>query len=500
MSEQKVPIIKACNICKSFSGVKVLSDVNFELYPGEVHALVGENGAGKSTLVKIICGVHQPSSGEIYMDEKKVSIDSPHTARDLGIALIHQEPLTFPDLDVTENIFVGHTRQGSGMFIDWPGKYKEARKLLDSLGVKLNERARVKGMSIADQQMVEIVSALSQNARVIVMDEPTAAITSEEVKILFNIVRLLKRQGRALVFISHRLDEVKEISDRVTVLRDGEKISTCITEDVNKEQIIQMMIGRSMKEQIRKENADIGEVLLSVQDLTLPGDFRNISLEVRRGEIIGLAGLVGAGRSEVARAIFGVTKPQMGRIIVNGKEVKINSPLDAIRYKIAYVPEDRQHQGLLLPFAISVNMTFSIPKIISKLGWLKFKIEQSIVKDYTKKLRIKLRNEKQMVKELSGGNQQKVVLSKWLLTEPQILILDEPTRGIDVGAKAEVYHIINELAKQGKGILMISSEMPEILGLSDRVYVMREGKINGHFVKAEATDEKIMTAAAGYAV
>lgn len=497
MAEQKVPIIRTSGITKEFSGVQVLQKVDFDIYPGEVHALLGENGAGKSTLMKIVCGVYTPTAGEVYMNDQLVDISSPHMARDLGIALIHQEPLTFPDLDVTENIFMGHTRQDNSMFIDWTNMYREARRLLDALGVKLDVRAKVRGMSIADQQMVEIVSALSQNAKIIVMDEPTAAITSEEVKVLFSIIRVLQEQGRAIVFISHRLAEVKEISNRITVLRDGEKVRTCRIDEVSRDDIIQMMIGRSIKEQIQKEQTEIKQTLLSVKDITLAGTFRNVSLEVKSGEIVGLAGLIGAGRSEVARAIFGITPPDTGTIILNNTEAKIKSPRDAVEQGLAYVPEDRAQQGLFLPVRVSTNITFAVPKLISHFGWLKFRKERDVVLESIGKLSIRLRNEKQEVRQLSGGNQQKVVLSKWLLTEPQVLILDEPTRGIDVGAKAEVYQMINNLAKHGKGILMISSELPEILGLCDRIYVMREGRINGHFHRKDASDEKIMEAATG---
>lgn len=471
MSDQKTPYINATNISKSFNKVTVLQNIDFEIYPGEVHALVGENGAGKSTLVKVICGVHEPDTGHLEVDGKKVQIPDPNTARDLGIAFIHQEPLIFQDLDVTENIFVGHTRGSQGLFLNWPTMYEEAKTLLASLDVKLDAKAKTRGMSIADQQMVEIISALSQDAKVIVMDEPTAALTPGEVEHLFKIVELLKKQGKALVFISHRLDEVLAISDRTTILRDGEKVVTKMTNELTKTDIVKYMIGREMTELIVKEKTKIGEKLFSVENLTLKGTFKDITLDVKAAEIVGVAGLVGAGRSEVAQAIFGITPPDSGDIYIGEEKTRISCPKDAINQGIAYVPEDRQHQGLFLPFAVGKNMTYTAPEKISKIGWLQLKNENSIAEKFIKKLKIKLRIHKQPVKELSGGNQQKVVLSKWLLTEPQILILDEPTRGIDVGAKEEVYKIINELAKQGKAILMISSELPEIISLSDRVMV-----------------------------
>lgn len=495
MSDQTSPFIRATNISKSFSKVTVLQDVDFEIFPGEVHALVGENGAGKSTLVKVICGVHPPDRGSLVVDGKEEVIPDPNAARDLGIAFIHQEPLIFQDLDVTENIFIGHTRNTQGVFLNWPAMYNQAKILLASLDVKLDAKAKTRGMSIADQQMVEIISALSQDAKVIVMDEPTAALTPGEVEHLFKIVKLLKKQGKALVFISHRLDEVLVISDRTTILRDGEKVVTKMTKDLTKTDIVKFMIGREMTELIVKEKTKIGEKLFSVENLTLKGTFKNVTLDVKAAEIVGVAGLVGAGRSEVAQAIFGITPPDSGDIYINGEKTTIGCPKDAINHGVAYVPEDRQHQGLFLPFAVARNITYTAPEKISKKGWLKLKNENSIAKNFINQLKIKLRSRKQPVKELSGGNQQKVVLSKWLLTEPQILILDEPTRGIDVGAKEEVYKIINQLAKEGKAILMISSELPEIISLSDRVIVMKEGQITGRFDRSEVTDEKIMTAA-----
>ena len=495
MESGKKPLIETKKISKDFSGVCVLNKIDFSIYPGEIHAVVGENGAGKSTLMKIIAGVHLPSGGEILVNDKITEIPSPHAARGLGIALIHQEPLVFGDLDVTENIFVGHTRDNHGLFLDWKRMYTEAKGLLDSLEVHLNPRAKMKGMSIADQQMVEIISALSQNAKVIIMDEPTASLTPTEVATLFSIVTRLKEQGKAIVFISHRLDEVKSIADTITVLRDGELVGTKPAESLKKSDIIRMMIGREMSEMIQKDQTEKGQCAFSVKELVLSGVFRNISFEVREGEILGIAGLVGAGRSEVARSLFGLTPPEEGEIIVYGKSVKIKNPEDAIRYGIAYVPEDRQHEGLFLPYTVASNMTYATPGKISKNGFLSFSEERQATEKYKKELQIRFRSSNQRVKELSGGNQQKVVLAKWLMTEPKILILDEPTRGIDVGAKVEVYRMINDFASQGKAIIMISSELPEILSLSDNIIVMKEGHITGRFNRQSATDEKIMEAA-----
>lgn len=489
------PVISVAGVTKTFSGVTVLKNVDFDIYPGEVHALLGENGAGKSTLVKIISGVHTPTHGKIFLENRQVKIPNPHTARQLGIALIHQEPLTFPDLDVTENIFAGNTRDGRKALIDWKKKRQQARVLLDSLELKIDETAPVKGMPIADQQMVEITCALSTNAKVIIMDEPTAALSQGEVKTLFEIINKLKNQGKAIVFIGHRLEEIEAIADRVTVLRDGEKVGERFMRDINIDQIVQMMIGRTVKELIVKEEVEIGQIRLEVKNLSLPGKFENISLNVRSGEIVGMAGLVGAGRTDVCQAIFGILPAQSGEILIDGEPAEIKSPAQAISRGIALVPEDRAISGLLMPFTIERNMTFATLGQISKGGFVNSAKEDKVVDQYVKDLQIKLRDTNQEVRELSGGNQQKVVLAKWLMTQPEILILDEPTRGVDVGAKAEVYKLISILARSGKAILMVSSELHEILQLSDRVYVMCEGKMTGEFARHELNDERIMTAA-----
>ena len=495
MSETVTPIVSAKGIVKSFSSVVVLKDVDFDIYPGEVHALIGENGAGKSTLMKIISGVHAPTRGELLMDGRPVKFKSPHAARQAGIALIHQEPLTFQDLNVTENVFLGHTRGGNKPFINWKAKYEQTEALLSDLGVNMHAKDPVRGMSVADQQMIEITSALSQNAKVIIMDEPTAALSHGEVNTLFETVNRLKEQGKAIVFIGHRLEEIMEISDRITVLRDGEMIRECQKKDVTQDDLVQMMVGRTFKELIVKEDIPIGEELLRAENMTLPGRYHGVSISVRRGEIVGMAGLVGAGRSEVASAIFGTEPAMSGKVYVNGEEVRIKNPQDAMKHGIAMVSEDRARTGLLLPFSIKQNMTFAILKKICRGGFINTKKEKELVDKYIGYLSVKMRETDQPVKELSGGNQQKVVIAKWLLSEPDILILDEPTRGIDVGAKAEVYKLISELARQGKAILMISSEMQEILQLSDRAYVMCEGRITAELNRHELDSTSIMTAA-----
>ncbi|MDR2768229.1 MAG: sugar ABC transporter ATP-binding protein [Treponema sp.] len=490
------PVVIARGISKTFSGVRVLNEVDFDICSGEIHALIGENGAGKSTLVKIIGGVYSPTAGTLTVENEPVFFRNPHAARAAGIALIHQEPLTFQDLNVTENLYLGHTRGGGKPFINWSELYGKTDELLDTLGVKMRGHDPVRGMTIADQQMIEIASALSQNARVIIMDEPTAALSQGEVITLFDMIRRLKEQGRAIVFIGHRLEEILEIADRITVLRDGNLVGECPRNDATSDALVHMMINRSIKELIVKETVPIGDVLLETKGLSYPGQYENINIKVKQGEIVGMAGLVGAGRSEVASAIFGTQLALSGDIFIRGQKVRIKNPLQAMRKGVAMVSEDRARTGLVTAFAIKFNMTFAVlDRIATRLGFIKNKKEQELVARYGKYLNVKMRNTDQTVRELSGGNQQKVVIAKWLLTESEILILDEPTRGIDVGAKMEVYRLINELAKQGKAILMISSELPEILQLSDRVYVMCDGHVTAELNRDELDGNRIMAAA-----
>jgi ABC-type sugar transport system ATPase subunit len=486
----------AKGVSKTFSGIYVLRDVDFDICPGEIHALVGENGAGKSTLVKIIGGVYSPAEGQVLVDGKPVRFKNPHDARQTGIALIHQEPLTFQDLNVTENLYLGHTRGKGNPVINWNELYRKTDELLESLDMHMRSRDPVRGMTIADQQMIEIACALSQNAKVIIMDEPTAALSHGEVTTLFSMIERLKEQNKAIVFIGHRLDEILQIADRITVLRDGKLVGECLKNEADQDTLVHMMINRTFKELIVKETVPIGDVLLETQGLSYPGQYHDISLKVRRGEIVGMAGLVGAGRSEVASAIFGTQPALSGDIFIKGERVSIKNPSQAMEKGISMVSEDRARTGLVTAFSIKYNMTFAVlRRIISKLGFVQQKKEDELVDRYVKYLNVRMRDASQTVRELSGGNQQKVVIAKWLLTESDILILDEPTRGIDVGAKAEVYKLINELAKQGKAILMISSELPEILQLSDRVYVMCEGHITAEFKRDELDSKRIMTAA-----
>jgi len=499
MMTDQAPILRTEDIGMAFGGVYVLKGIDFEIRPGEIHGLIGENGAGKSTLLKIIAGIHQPKEGQILLRDEAVQVPNPQAAISLGIALIHQEPLIFPDLDVAENIYIGRqpTRKGLGQ-VDWRSMYKHSVEILESLGVELDPHTKVRGLSIADQQMVEMAGALSQDAQILLMDEPTAALTPSEVEDLFAIIRRLREQGTAIVFISHRLEEVFELCDRITVLRDGEYIGERRPEETSTDEIIQMMVGRPLSALYEKGEHEVGGTpLLQVEGLSRIRKFDGISLSVHAGEIVGLAGLVGAGRTDVARALFGDLGIDRGTIKIDGKPVKITKPREAMAYGMIYVPEDRQHSGLLMQMDVVKNMTLAVIERISSRGWLRENVERETSEEYVTKLRISLRDLAQPVRELSGGNQQKVVLSKWLMTEPRILLLDEPTRGIDIGAKSEVHRLIGDLAAQGMAILLISSELPEILAMCDRVIVMREGEITGHFSKDDMTAEGVIAAATG---
>ena len=488
-------ILELKNMTKRFSGVEVLHEVCFSLRPGEVHALLGENGAGKSTLVKVMTGVHQPDKGEIYLDGKFVSFADTRESRQMGIAAIYQELSLFPDLDVAENIFVGRQPLAAGGRIDWRKLYADAGNLLESLGVRLDLKQKARSLSIAQQQMVEIARAFSINARILIMDEPTSSLTLNEVADLFRLVRRLREEGTAIVFISHRLEELFELADRVTIMRDGSYVDTRLLKDVTRDDLIRLMVGRTITDLFPKQDVKSGEVVLKVENLARAGSFRDVSFELRQGEILGMAGLVGAGRTNVARAIFGVEPATAGKIQIAGREVVITSPQQAIKLGLAYVPEDRQLHGLIPAMPITSNISLPTLFKYAQRGWLQDKVERKATYDAALQMEVRANNIWQMARELSGGNQQKIVLAKWLSTKPRILILDEPTRGIDVGTKAAVHALMSKLASEGMAILMISSELPEILGMSDRVLVMREGHITAHFSRAEATQEKIISAA-----
>ena len=489
------PLIAARGISKSFAGIEVLRDIDLDLARGEIHALLGENGAGKSTFAKIIAGVHRPTRGTLALNGAPVEIPSPIVAQKLGITLIHQEPISFPDLSVAENLVLGRSDGSPLGRVPWAKMTRDAKGLMDLLGVKIDVVKPMRGLSIADQQMVEIARALASDSRLIIMDEPTAPLTPKEVETLFDIARRLRDEGRTIVFISHRLEEVRALCDRVTIFRDGAKVQTDTIGNLTDADIIRLMIGRPLREYMKKLGAAIGEVALKVEGLTLPGVFSDINLEVRTGEIVGLGGLVGAGRTDVARAIFGVAPAASGKVTINGKAVVITEPAQAIDLGLAFVPEDRATAGIFRSLPVEQNITAAAPGKIAPNGFIRRAVERTLATDSVRKLRIRLASLRQPIGELSGGNQQKAILARWLLTDPSVLILDEPTRGIDIGVKAEFYDMIGELAAGGRAILLISSELPELLALCDRVLVMSEGRLTANIPRAEATQEAIMSAA-----
>ncbi|MBC7329905.1 sugar ABC transporter ATP-binding protein [bacterium] len=484
-------------ITKQFPGVLALDNVRFEVEKGEVHALVGENGAGKSTLLKILAGAIPMDKGEIILNGKPVHFHSPLDAIQAGIAVIYQEFNLVPYLSAGENIFLGREPRKFNGFVDFGKLHREAQEILDRIGANFSSRTLVAQLSVAQQQMTEIAKALSQNAQIIAMDEPTSALTEREVEHLFEIIRSLKSEGVAIIFVSHRLEEIFQIADRITVLRDGKYIGTKRIEETNRDEVITMMVGREIKEKIPKRPAKIGEEILRVEGLTREGVFRDISFTLHKGEVLGLAGLVGAGRTEIARAIFGADPIDRGKIYLEGKEVRIRSPQDAIRLGIGLLTEDRKRYGLVLPMTVRENTTLANLMEVAIRGFINFAKEREAARRFVEDLDIKTPSIEQIARNLSGGTQQKLVLAKWLFTKSKVLIFDEPTRGIDVGAKVEIYELMNQLAERGVGIIMISSELPEILGMSDRILVIHEGKIAGELTREEATQEKIMHLATG---
>ena len=489
------PVLKLDGVSKSFPGVRALADISFDVTPGEVHALLGENGAGKSTLIKIMSGVYQPDGGTMELDGKPTTFDSPQEAQKAGIATIYQELLLFPELSVAENIFMGHAPKNRFGTIDWGTMRERAREVLESLDIRdLDVRATVGALSVGNRQRVEIAKALSHNARVLIMDEPTAALTERDVERLFGIVRLLRSRGVGVVYISHRLEEVFLLADRVTVLRDGELVATKPVADTTHDDLIQMMVGRRIDQLFPKVVGQRGDVVLELENIFRSPMTKGISLKLHAGEILGIAGLVGSGRSELAEVIFGMTPAEKGAIRVNGKAVKIESPAAATKLGIAYVPEDRGRQGLVRPMPISENVSLANLKRVSHRAFIDRKAENKLAEESVVKFQIRASGVSQIVGKLSGGNQQKVGLSKWLATEPRILIMDEPTRGIDVGAKTEIHRLMSELASHGMAILMISSELPEVLGMSDRIAVVRAGRIVAEVERTEATQAGIAAA------
>jgi rhamnose transport system ATP-binding protein len=491
------PILVLDHADKSFGAVKALEDVHIELYAGEAHALVGENGAGKSTLVKILAGVHRPDRGRLLIDGEEVIFDGAKQSQEAGIAIIFQEPTLFPDLSVAENIFIGSQPLKRGRRIDRRRMRRDALALFDELGVRVDPDRLARGLSIADQQLVEIAKALTSQARVVVMDEPTAALTSREVERLFGIAETLRARGTAILFISHRLEEVFALCQRVTVMRDGRHVLTQPIEELTTQSIIRAMVGREMSALFPKTAAVVGRVVLKVERLTREGVFTDVSFEVRSGEIVALAGLVGAGRSEVARAIFGIDRWDAGSVEIDGRPLRPGSPTGAMAAGVGLVPEDRRQQGLVMDFSIERNVALASLGNVERLGLIAPGAERRFTKDWALRLRLKYGRLADPVWTLSGGNQQKVVLAKWLARQPAVLIVDEPTRGIDVGTKAEVHRLLSDLAANGVAVLMISSELPEVLGMADRIVVLFEGRVSRAFERAEADEDSVMRAATG---
>jgi ribose transport system ATP-binding protein len=489
-------VLEMRSIVKEFPGVRALDHVDFNLHKGEVHVLVGENGAGKSTLIKILSGAYRMNDGEVIIDGRSVEITKPADAGDLGIFTIYQEIMLVPPLSVAENIFLGELQTGAGL-VNWEEVRKKSRELLDNIGAhNIQVNARLKDLGVAQQQLVAIARALRRETRILIMDEPTSSLTPSEIEQLFNTIRSLKSQGVAIIYISHRLEEVVQIGDRITVMRDGKVIGTLPAKDAERSTIIRMMVGRDVLVEPRESRLQAGEPILRVEHFSKSGKLHDISFDIKRGEVVGLAGLIGAGRTELARALFGADTGGVGDVYLDGRPIRIKSPYDAITSGIALVPENRKTQGIVGVLSVQVNLMLAYGNRHYQ-GLLDFGTDKEITKEYISKLSIRTPTAAKRIMELSGGNQQKVILARWLCMTLKVLILDEVTRGIDVGAKAEIYKFIDELASSGYGILMISSELPEILTLSDRILVMHEGHLTGEFTRQEATQEKIMLKAIG---
>jgi len=491
-------LFRMVNISKSFPGVKALDKVSISVNKGEVHGLVGENGAGKSTLMKVMSGVYQEDEGEIFIEGKKVEINSVAKAHELGVSIIFQELNLLPHLNVADNIYIGRQPK-KGPFVDDKKMHADAQAVLDDLGIDINTYTTVSSLSVAQQQMVEIAKAISMNSRILVLDEPSAALTDKEIDQLFVIIRRLQKKGVGMVYISHRMNELEELCERVTIIRDGQYIDTVKLCDVTMDEVVNMMVGRALEDKYPVYERKIGNVKLEVKNLKQGKKLNIDHLEVRAGEILGISGLVGSGRTETARCIFGADKADSIEVYIDGKKVEIKSVEDAVKHGIGYVTEDRKFDGLALDLDVNYNTNMAHLKHLSKFGFLDDKAGRENSLHYKEQLRIKTPTIKERVRNLSGGNQQKIVLAKWLSNNVDILILDEPTRGIDVGAKYEIYELMNELSDQGVAIIMISSELPEVLGMSDRVAVMHEGSICKILNAKETTQEEVMTYAAGYA-
>ena len=502
-SVEAIAALELRNVTKTFPGVIALDDVSFDVKPGEVHALLGENGAGKSTLIKIISGVYRPDRGEVHINGNPVHLSNPGEAQNYGIATIYQEFSLYPELTVAENIFAGHMpRTLFGAALDWPKANRLARTLLESLEASdLDVSSRVGALSVGNRQRVEIAKALSRQARILILDEPTAVLTQHDTERLFTVIRRLREQKVAIIYISHRLEEIFTLADRVTILRDGKLVGVKSAKETNENELIRMMVGRALAQEpaphLEQPPSEL-PMVLRAKCLARRPLLKNASIELRAGEIVGMAGLIGSGRSELAQTIFGIAAPEAGSIELDGKPVSIRSPEEAIAMGIAYVPEDRQRQGLLTAMTVSQNIGLTRLWKLTTGPFLDFKAEERLAQEYVESLRIKTPSIRQLARNLSGGNQQKIVVAKWLATKPRLLIVDEPTRGIDVGARAEIHRLIDHLARNEKiAVLVISSDLPEILRLSDRVCVMREGHSVAEFSRREASEEAILAAAVG---
>ena len=493
------PLLTLTGISKSFPGVRALHEVELELYAGEVTALIGENGAGKSTLVKILTGIYQPDAGEIAIEGRPVSLPTAHAAFGEGITAIHQETVLFDELTVAENIYLGHAPRTRFNTIDWPTMRREAQAVLDAMGARIAADTRLKDLGIASKHLVAVARAMSIEARIVIMDEPTAALSQKEIEELYALIELLKHDGKAVLFISHKFDEIYRIADRYTVFRDGEMVGKGFIKDAGQSEIVTLMVGRSVDTIFPARQAAIGEPVLAVSGLNHPTEFADIEFSVRRGEILGFYGLVGAGRSEVMQAIFGMTRHSSGQILLEGKPIDPKSPADAIAAGIVYVPEERGRQGVVIGLPIFQNVSLPSLRRTGKSGMLRLAEEFELARRYTQRLDLRAASLSQDVGTLSGGNQQKIVIAKWLATAPKVIILDEPTKGIDIGSKAAVHGFMAELVAEGLSVIMVSSELPEILGMSDRVAVMREGRIAAIFDNDGLTAETLVRVAAGMA-
>jgi rhamnose transport system ATP-binding protein len=494
-----VPLVEALSIEKSFAGVRALRGVSFDVRPGEVHALVGENGAGKSTLIKIITGAEHPDAGTLRVSGRDVPHMDPSSSRALGIVAIYQQPTLFPHLTVAENIAIPLEARGSWRRIDWAARTSRATALLSRVGSALDPGRLVETLSMPEQQIVEIAKAIGADARVVVMDEPTASLTDREVDSLFRVVARLREQGVGIIYISHRLEEIFAIADRITVLRDGQSVGTRAASGIDRTELIRLMVGREISAVFPKRAVEIGPPALEIRNLSnRAAGVRSISLTVHRGEIVGLAGLVGSGRTQLAETIFGITPAESGEIVLNGTPLRIASPSDAIRAGIGYVPEDRRQHGVVLEMSVAANASLASLGSVSRRGLIDRGRERAAAQEYVERLRIKTSSVLADVGTLSGGNQQKVALARWLATKPSFIILDEPTQGVDVGSKAEIHGLMQMLVERGLAILMISSELPEILGMSDRIAVMHAGTIGGVLARADATQSNIMALALGH--